>query len=43
VAARLAENADTWPTATPLDTSGPPDAALGVALGLVAHHGQQDG
>jgi uncharacterized protein len=36
VAARLAENADPWPTATPIDTSGPPDAALAVALGLIA-------
>jgi predicted kinase len=36
VATRMAEDTDPWPSATPIDTSGTPQAALAVALVVVA-------
>lgn len=36
VAARMAEDTDPWASATPIDTSGPPEAALAAALEIVA-------
>jgi hypothetical protein len=32
----MAEDTDPWPSATPIDTSGPPEAALAVTLGVIA-------
>jgi hypothetical protein len=34
LARRMAEDADPWPSATPIDTSGSPEAALAVTLGV---------
>jgi aminoglycoside phosphotransferase family enzyme/predicted kinase len=36
IAARMAEETDPWPSATPIDTSGPPEAALAATLDIVA-------